>query len=193
MLIQKGNLRVVLNNDINDKPSWNAYLGNNLIAVCAQEDWDLDTPDFFDVKTGELLLNQYIEIFSSLLEGDKGEDESMFKTDSGVVEDNQDDPTGQADINTEDKNDDDSKVIIIKLNSLLRRAENLKNAGLPYAHVYKEIDAWLNNYNELKSIAIMKEIDSLYVETEFLLNEGLDCTAQLNKIEKYQFILDSVK
>jgi len=157
---------------------WEAKLGDSLIAVCSKDEWDLPYPEFISKEAGELLLNQYSEIFAAM-----NTEADMVKDDDGDVKDLPLNAT-EEDAMEALSPDSESEFIIIKIQKLLEEAFQLKSANKDYSKNFQEIDIWANRLKTFEKVSIQGEINALIVQAEEELASGFDCTAILDEIEQ---------
>jgi len=197
MLISQGNLKIVLNEVKNEDDTtravWQAWLSDKLAGQVELSDWENSDVDFYSKQAGEILADQFKETLAIAAELE--DEASMEKTDDGVVKDIAPSPIesvepeaccGQCDVPPgHDPCDetDSKKIIILHLNNLLDKAAALKLTEKPYEHVYKEIEAWLTNYESLVATANTVKINALMEKIASDLADGLDCTAELDEVE----------
>jgi hypothetical protein len=197
-----GKVAVQLANE-NDQLVWKAYLKNDLVAQCHKEDWDRFEPDFASKEAGQMLAEAYNDIFAA---ADIEEDGSMIKTDDGDVKNVEPSTAAEPECCGEcgkpeghepcgdEPVDGDGKIIIIKLNDLLNRAQKAQAAGKPYEHLLAEADAWAKHLNALSKVSLQKEVDDLMAQAESELKSGLDCSATLDTAETLmKLALDGVE
>lgn len=184
MKLSKGKIEISL-----DKAAsfWEAKLGDSLIAVCSKDEWDLPYPEFTSKEAGELLLNQYSEIFAAM-----NTEADMVKDDEGLTKDLPPDASEKEAFEALSP-DSEPEFIIIKLQSLFREAYDLKIAGKDYSRSFEEMDIWANRLDTFEKLSFQRELNELFVTAEQEVNFGFDCADTLDIIEAKLKIKDYEK
>lgn len=183
MELKKGNIKVILNDK---KLAWQAYFGDVLIAHLDKDEWQLPEPNFISQEAGQLLLNQYSEVFAALNSVSSEEVQaSMVKDDQGDVGNL---PTNATEFDaleelSDEQEPSEARIIIIKLQELLIEASKLRAQGQEYSNIFDEINTWAARYANLEDISRQNIINDLFIKAEYELLNDINCEATLDEIE----------
>ena len=204
MLVSKGALTLSLV-ETADSAVWQGWLKNDLVAQFEPSEWENPDVDFYSREAGQMLADTLSDAFAIVAEID-GEADMIKHPDGKTTDVPKDEEKNVDDVKLKEEDEatpppvhedehmdskelpedgEDAKVIIIHLNNLMDKADKAMAVGRKTmaSVILAEVDEYMLNLKALRRVAWEKRAKEIMVVASQKLEQGLDCSAELDKVD----------